>query len=1098
MWTAALFDIMSKILRLHGFALALWLLAATATELAQAAAAHGSMRFVRLGTEQGLAQSTVHAIGQDSAGYMWLGTEDGLYRYDGYELRPFRNDRADAQSLPNNWVTALVADTGGAMWVSTAGSGLVRFDPRNDHFARPAAAADAPLIGADGNARAMHTDQAGRLWVGTRDAGLQMIGRTGRPLTYSHSTTDRNTLASNSIFAIDDDADGVMWIATSHGVDRLDPRSGEVWRYGERLRRLVNGASPVPVRDVLVHSSGAIWLATDSGVVRLDTAADKLQLFRHRDTDAHSLPTDRATALLEDQQRRIWVGTENGLALYDSQAQDFLSFPRNVADPTSLPDSFVTTLFEDRSGLIWVGTRTSGVARWNPRSWSFGHRLLPATSTNNVAAFAVTSAGDRWVGTVGGGLVRLGSPTTAPRVYRKAGLGVPRLPDDNVMALAVEPEGTLWVGTMSAGVMRLDPRTGAMAHYRHNPADPTTLPENGIMALLLDSRQRLWVGTYGGGLAHINVRTGAVTRYPTAGDNSLGSDRATSLAEDQQGLIWVGTDGAGLAVLDPSTMRFMRFAHDQSNPRSVSAATIYSMHVTSDGVVWVGTRGGGLDRVVGRPFSADTVQFSNISERDGLPNNTVYGIESDATGALWVSTNSGLGRFDPRNHRFKTFRRAGGLQSDEFNFGAHFRDPTTGELLFGGAWGYNVFDPQRIETNQTPPPLLLTSIQHMGDVVSPDDPSRNNKQLHLGYRDHAVSFQFAALDYTSPADNRYAYKLEGFDSDWVQAGATRQATYKNLAGGNYMFRVRGANSDGVWNETGAAFPVRVDVPPWLSWWALVGYFGALAAALFGVWALQQRRVQRQAEHARHLTQLVQERTTELAQRNDELARTNHKLAQSALADPLTGLANRRALHERLDALFAAALPDRPQYVMMTIDLDNLKVINDQHGHSAGDRAIVSVAQVLLDVCEPAHTACRWGGDEFVVLMPATSFDAAAVLAERIRTAVTQIQFRGDPRLHISCSIGFAPAPFVAGVPDGASWEQTLSLADAALYMAKSTRNDWVGWVGSKLAANLPGGVEEILANAQQLETQGALNVVRRQSSTAESMTSMRSPATWKS
>jgi diguanylate cyclase (GGDEF)-like protein len=619
------------------------------------------------------------------------------------------------------------------------------------------------------------------------------------------------------------------------------------------------------------------------------------------------------------------------------------------------------------------------------------------------------------------------------------------------------------------------------------------------MSLMRDTRGRIWVGTYGGDLAMIDPRTDRVVRYPHGGGDApgLSNDRATALAEDRTGLIWIGTDGGGLDVLDPASGRFAHFVHDPNDANSLSADTVYAVHVDDTGGIWLGTRGGGLDRVVGIPFGKEPLRFVNISETDGLTNNTVYGIESDVSGKLWVSTNLGLSSIRPAERSIRSFRRSHGLQADEFNFGAHFRGPD-GELYFGGANGYNAFFPERLQLNEKPPPVVLTGVATLNTHAYPTPEILH--EVDLGYRDPVVTFQFAALDFAGPAENRYAYRLDGFDSDWVDAGSGRQATYSHLNGGNYVFRVRAANSDGRWNETPLEVRLHVAPPPWATWWARTLYASALFALVFFIWRGQRQRLRREAAYAERLRREVAARTAELAERNQDMERANRQLREASVSDSLTGLGNRRRLHEAMEELLhppggAANPAPWPAFVLMVVDLDFLKPINDQYGHKGGDVVLIGVADILRREFRAADLIVRWGGDEFVVVCMNSDIASASMLAERVRASVAKQIFRVGEGLvaRTSCSIGFAQVPFIPSHPHLVDWQQSLSIADLALYHAKRDRNSWMGWAGTEKAAQLPSVVTALSADPLEMEQEEFVTVRRRPWNPEETVDRLRSP-----
>lgn len=1065
------------------------------------ASAPPEMVFARLGGDDGLSQGAVMAIVQDAQGFLWFGTEDGLDRFDGYELRHFIHKRGDGGSLPNNWIAALTRDASGRLWVGSDGGGLVWRDADLGQFQPSVAKAGEALLDPDARVRALHVDRGGRIWVGTRGAGVRMLDiAQHKTKEFRRDLTNPNSLSDDSIFSFAEDPSGQIWIGTASGLDRYDPDSGRIEQFGARLRSAgVPKDAAMEVHALHADARGTLWIGLDSGLVRFDVPAASFTMLRHHEGIPNTLPEGRVTALLEDDEQRLWVGTSGGLALLDRRTDQFVVLRHDPRNLTSLPDSYVKSLYQDRSGLLWIGTKTGGVARWNPRSWSFGHYHFGQPGTDSVTSFAVDHRGKLWVGSFGAGVASIDPQSGAVVCYSRGPHSPLSLHDDTVMAMLTDDRNRVWIGTMNSGIDRLDVARAEIKHFVNDPNDPSTLPAPGVMSLMRDARGRIWVGTYGGGLARIDPDTDRVTRYAHGRDdtNAMSGERATALAEDRTGLIWIGTDGNGLDVLDPASGRFVHFTHDPQDPASLAANTVFALHVDGKGVVWVGTRGGGLDRVSGAPFGKEGIRFDNLSESEGLPNSTVYGIESDATGTLWVSTNRGLVAVRPDDRSMRGFRRSHGLQGDEFNFGAHFR-AADGTLYFGGPNGYNAFLPERLQLNEKPPPIVLTEVLKLNVPVT--QTPEMLRDLDLGFRDAVVTFKFAALDFTGPAENRYAYRLEGFDADWVNAGSGRQATYTNLAGGNYVFRVRAANSDGRWNETPLSLRVRVSPPPWATWWARTLYGAVLFATVFFIWLEQHRRVLREAAYAQRLKDEVDARTAELAERNRDMERANLRLREASVSDSLTGLGNRRCLHDKMAALPGAqqgepAGAPSARCVLMVVDLDHLKPVNDQYGHEGGDAVLIQVAEILRRVFRSADLIVRWGGDEFVVLCQNADLATASALAERVRSSVAKQIFRVGEGVaaRTSCSIGFAPVPFIPGHPKLLDWEQSLSIADVALYEAKRERNTWVGWGGTDKAAELPSLPAALAADHAALEKDGYLVVRRRPWSPEDTVDQLRVP-----
>jgi diguanylate cyclase (GGDEF)-like protein len=1041
-----------------GLALGLVLVSLPASALGRA------IRFERLSAEQGLSQSTVMCVLQDSRGFMWLGTEAGLNRYDGRSVTVYRHDVHDPASLPSDFVWALAEDPAGDLWVATEGGGLARWERSRDRFVRYPVDPKGQSGPPSGQLRTIHVDRNGAVWVGTKDAGLfRLDAKSGRGQRFVHDPADQASLSDNGVYALYEDGAGRLWVGTNGGLGRLDAATGRFrnFRHDSRdARSLVDDH----VRGIREDRDGRLWIATFGG--GLDALPRDREPFEHHRHDAANplgLADDFVHAVMEDSAGRLWVGTRSGLQLRESDGS--FSRYRNVpANPHSLGDDDVLSLFEDRGGVLWFGTRAGGAARWNPRTWAFGHVPPDPSDPQGLANGYVTSfsedpRGNLWIGTMGGGLHELDRRSGRMRRYGRAERG---LGDDRVMALLHDQAGRLWVGTMEGGLSRLDPASGRFQAFPSDPARPGSLSANGIMALLEDRRGTLWVGTYGGGLDRLDRDADAfsVYRHDPKDPASLSRDIVTALAEDPSGAVWAGTEGGGLDRLDPRERRFQRFRHDPSDPASLADDTVYSLHVDSGGTLWAGTRSG-LSRLETLDPGSGRASFRTFTSSDGLAGNVVYGIESDGVGRLWLSGSQGLIRFDPRTAAFRQFTASHGLQGNEFNFGAHYRSPR-GELFFGGPGGFNAFVPERLPTNSNPPPVALTGFYKFNRRALELGPAYALKTVSLGYRDSVVSLEFAALDYAAPERNRYAYRLEGFDEGWIDLGSEGRVTLTNLDAGRYVLRVRAANSDGTWNEDGLALPLRVAPPPWRSPWAYAAYVLSLGGVLASLVQRQRRKSAREAEYRRRLETEVQARTEELGRRNEELGKVNGQLVEMSLTDALTGLRNRRYVFEQVSkelsyvqrqhrAVQSGQHEQASQLLFIMVDLDWFKPINDTCGHAAGDRVLVQVREVLESACRNSDVLVRWGGDEFLVIGRAHDLGGVEVVPERIRSLIERASFDlGDGQVaHLTCSIGFTSYPAGLGELEGLSLEQVVGLADRALYAAKkSGRNAWVGLLGT--------------------------------------------------
>jgi diguanylate cyclase (GGDEF)-like protein len=1060
-------------------------------------AAAKNLRFARLSLEQGLSQNNINAILQDRNGLMWFGTQDGLNRFDGYRFVTFKHDPHVPESLSNDWIWALHEDREGTLWIGTDGGGLNRLDADSETFTALRSSKDDPKSLSSDRVRALLEARNGVLWVGTDGAGLNRFDRATQTFVrFRHDPKNPDSLSSDRIRGLLEDRSGLLWIATDGGgLNRLDPATGRVQRYRHDPAD-PRSLSHDRVRTVLEDRDGAIWAATYQGGLNRLERGGRFERFQHDAARPGTLADDRLRALYQDRSGTLWVGSDAGLDEWAAE-RGFVNYRHDPTDPQSLSDDRVTAVFQDRGGVLWVGTAGTGINRWNMATQSFAlHRVdpkAPSTLSNNtVQAFATEGPDVVWIGTYAG-LNRLDRRTGVYTHYRHDPKNPSSISDDRVMSLLVDRTGRLWAGTLEGGLNLFDRARGTFKRYRHEPKDDASLAGNGITTIREGQDGSLWLGIYRGGLNRFDPATGKVThrfRHDPGNPSSLADDTVFALHEDAGGTLWVGLLNGGLDRLDRAAGGFTHHRHDPARPDSLGHDTVFSVHEDRHGTLWVGTQAGGLARWDAADRQAGRAVFRNYGERDGLPNDNVYGILEDDAGDLWLSTNRGLSRLDPRAQSFRNFDASHGLARNEFNFGAYHR-AATGEMFFGTNGGFSSFVPERVIMNAHVPEVVLTSFQKLNQEVPRRDVPAGQDVL-LTHRDYVVSFEFAALDYAAPERNRYAYRLEGLDRDWVQAGAERRATYTNLAPGRYLFRVKAANGDGVWNENGLAMNVRVLPPPWRTWWAYAIYVLLVAAAVGRYVRRQAQERARADEYRKRLETEVRERTAELAQRNDELQKMNLRLEDVSLTDSLTGLNNRRFLttqiqqdvalvdryYRKLQLGVEIIGEDRPDFALMMIDLDGLKGVNDFYGHAAGDQALVQMRDILERACRKSDTIVRWGGDEFLVLARYAEGDIAAALAERIRRAVEEHSFElsSGGRVHLRCSIGWAMYPLLPNAPRLVTWEQVGTIADRALYAAKSSgRNAWVGLI-STLTTPVEETVHVINQRPQVLLREGALEV----------------------
>jgi serine phosphatase RsbU (regulator of sigma subunit)/ligand-binding sensor domain-containing protein len=830
-------------------ALSLWLAAGVA------AAAEPHVDFDRLSIDEGLSQSIVEQMVQDRQGFMWFVTEDGLNRFDGYTFTVYRNVAGDSSSLSHNELKSVFEDRSGILWVGAFEGGLNRFDPLTEKVTRyrhdPA---DSESLAAD-TVRCITEDGAGRLWVGTQGGGLELLDRTTGKFRHDRASPGTpGALSHDDVRAIHVDRAGVLWVGTNGGgLNRLDPGSGSFACYRHNPHDRLSLASDL-VFAIFEDSHGILWVGTYGG--GLDSFDRSTGRFTHHRADPSmpgSLSSDLVKAICEDHTGALWVGTDGGgLNRLDRASGTFTSFRHDRVNPTSLSADRVYSLYQDRSQVLWVGTYGGGLSKFDVgrkrfRRYANDPNDPNSLSHNIVWCFIEDSDGMLWVGTDSGGLNRFDRRSGRWQSFRHRSDDASSLAHDTVRGLLEDRDGFLWVATNGGGLDCLDRRTGRFVHYRHDPSDPASLAHDELRSIYQDRSGAIWVGTFGGGLDLFDPGTGRFThhRHDPADPSSISNDFIRMMAEDRTGALWVGTQGGGVNRLDARRRTFTSFRTDPNDPSSLSNDHVFAIHEARDGTLWFGTFGGGLNRL-----DRATGGFKRYTAQDGLGSDSVYAMLEDGSGRLWISTTRGLSRFDPRTGEFRNYDVRDGLQSNEFNGGSAYV-AASGEMFFGGINGFNAFFPDEIGFNPVVPELVITDLRLFnrsvrvgershGQVILQRPISRTDAVV-LSHRDNVFSLEFAALHYSAPGKNRYAYTMEGFSNQWIPVTADRRfAAFTGLAPGEYVFRVRGSNSDGIWNERGASIRVTITPPFWGTWWFRVAA-GLLTVAVGG--AVLRARVQ---------------------------------------------------------------------------------------------------------------------------------------------------------------------------------------------------------------------------------------------------------------
>lgn len=831
-----------------------------------------NLKFERISIADGLSQNTVYCILQDRKGFMWFGTQDGLNKFDGYDFKVYKHDPQNPNSLSNNVVRAIYEGGDGTLWIGTNGGGLNKLvlagsnrddeaftvyknDPQNS-----SSLSDNYVLSIVGDSR----PEENVLWIGTRYGGLNKFEiATGKFTRHQNDPHNDSSLSDNYILSIYEDSrhDGRrLWIGTyGGGLNKLDRERG-IFSRVEHDSSGANSLGHDQIRTIFEDRAGALWIGTGGGLDKLvlegaNQHAVTIKHYHHDPNDPASLSASAVWSIFEDQSGRLWIGTGNGLNRFDREAEKFYHYHHDPNDPNSLSENYIRTIGEDRSGMLWIGTWNGGLNKLDRRRGMFAHyRNIPndsnSLSHNNVRAFYEDSrdgGSTLWIGTRGGGLIKFDRKEQTFKQYTDDRDDPNDLSHNYVWSILEDRAGRFWIGTYGDGLKRFDRKKERFTHYRHDPANPNSLSHKSVMPIYEDRFGTLWIGT-DGGLNKFDPETETFKHYKHDPNDSASLSRngIWSIFEDHAGRLWIGTDGGGLNRFDREKGVFKHYKNDPDNPQSLSNNHVFCILEDSrhNGTLWLGTWGGGLNK-----FDAATEKFVHYTEKDGLPNDVVYGILADDHGNLWLSTNKGISRFNIATETFKNYNTHDGLQSHEFNAGAYHKSKG-GEMFFGGINGFNAFYPGEIKDNTYIPPIVITAFKKFDQIAKRDIAAADD--IALSYKDKYLTFEFVALDYTNPEKNQYAYKMEGFDENWINAGARRFASFTNLDPGNYVFKVKGSNSDGVWNEDGVAVKIAIAPPPWKTWWAYALYVLFAAGLLYGVRRYELNRLrlknQLQIEH----------------------------------------------------------------------------------------------------------------------------------------------------------------------------------------------------------------------------------------------------------
>ncbi len=847
-----------------------------------------NVRFEHILKENGLSNLSVSSIVQDERGFLWFGTQSGLNRYDGYEFKVYKKKPFDDNTLSHDLIQTLYMDKDAVLWVGTY-NGLNRLNTLTGEITRYLHDPEDPRTLSDGVVVSIYRDSHNTLWVGTLEGLNRLEEETGDFTRFLHDPDNNESISNNTIRSIYEDPAGRLWLGTYGGLNRYDRGKDRFYSY-----RIDSGAdgglSSDFIMDIGQTEPGRLHIATWGGGGLFEFDIDR------KEFSPRPLPDERSYVIHTQRGENLLVGSwGGGLSEVDPETGDLRAHYTSEQNDFSISHNIVYSLYRDDSGILWAGTNGGGINKmFEPENefTYFGSNPEDSGSLSEgkVNALLVDSSGTLWVGVYNGGVNRYDAEKDRMVHYRADPEDPHSLSNDIVTDIFEDSSGRLWVCS-NDGLNLYKPEEDHFEVFMKGDP-PFEFEDNIVYKFVEDVDGSIWIGTYSEGLSRYDPEKGEVSyyRYSAQDPYSLSDNLVYDITIDSTGTLWVGTN-SGLNRYDRKRDRFDRFYHDENDRSSLTSNTVHQLYEDSKGDIWIGTVSGGVLR-----FNREQEDFTFYMEEQGLPGNTVTGILEDYRGRLWVSTTDSLSIFDPREENFLIVDEDNGIWVEEFTRG-HTRD-ADGRVYFGTTEGVYRIVPSDFKKNTHVPPVYLTSIRIFDKEMDVGKPLSEIDSIRIGHEDKYISFEFTALDYVSPDKNRYAYRLEGFDKEWIYSGNRRYAGYTNLPPGSYTFRVRASNNDGVWNEEGFSIALEVIPPPWRTGWAYAAYGLAailLVSAVVVFFNREQRRkyeMKAQELERRRLAELereIKERTK--AQRETVEAKEEAERANRAKSDFIANISH---------------------------------------------------------------------------------------------------------------------------------------------------------------------------------------------------------------
>lgn len=801
--------------------------------------------FSHVDINEGLSNSRVKCFLKDRKGFIWIGTLDGLNRFDGYTLKVFKNDQRDTSSLIDSDIKALFEDPDGKIWVDTW-SGQNVYDPKTERFIRNPERVLRQFRIPPGRIIDIKKGKGDYYWFSHATAGLfKYFTQTKETLKISSKEADTTTISANELSAVSEDSTGNLWIVHRNGIlELMDGKTHAILYRNDVLYKKYAGQ--LLEYNLMVDADNDVWVYINNNNKGVYWLSHGSLLHIDKDSKPIRINADIVRGMAQDNRGLVWIATDHGgINLINKKTFEVSYLTRDLEDEKSLSQNSIHTLYKDRDGFIWAGTFKEGVSYYHENMVRFKHISHQKTNnhslpSNDINGLVEDDRGNLWIGTNGDGLIYFNRKNETFTSFKNIPGNSNSLSTNVVVSLCMDRDKNLWIGTYFGGLNRYDGKH--FTRYTHNFKVPESLADDNIWEIFEDSQKRLWIGTLESGVDFFDRQRNVFVHYPRGEENSVHAPYVPSIAEDADGNIWFGT-GYGIDILDKRTGRFKQYLNAVNDDKSLSNNNVISLLRDSRGSMWIGTKEG-LNL-----YDRKSNSFRVFTTHDGLPHNTIVAILEDNAHNLWMSTSNGLsnlilerGKDDEiRSFTFRNYSELDGLQGKHFNEGA-FSKTRAGELIFGGTNGLNIFRPEDVVLNTSKPEIVLTDFQIFNKSVKIGEDIDGRvilstaisftKEIKLKHSDNVFSIEFAALNFLHPEKSQYKYMLKGFNKDWLTTdGGTRKVTYTNLDPGTYTFIVKGSNNDGIWNDEGVSLKITVLPPFWKTNTAFVIYIICVLGAL---------------------------------------------------------------------------------------------------------------------------------------------------------------------------------------------------------------------------------------------------------------------------